>query len=44
MSFKREMAITKAYSKQYVEKPFEYSLQKLVREILRVSRRKFIVM
>ncbi|KAF8439067.1 cytochrome P450 [Boletus edulis BED1] len=29
MSFKRDMAIAKELSKQYIEKPFQYSLQKL---------------
>ena len=30
MSFKREMAIAREYSKQYLERPFEYALQKTV--------------
>ena len=30
MSIKREMAIAREYSKQYLERPFEYALQKTV--------------
>ncbi|KAF8129584.1 cytochrome P450 [Boletus edulis] len=30
MSFKREMAVARAYSKQYLERAFEYGLQKAV--------------
>ncbi|KAF8121605.1 cytochrome P450 [Boletus edulis] len=29
MSFKREMAVARAYSKQYLEQPFEYALQQV---------------
>lgn len=30
MSFKRRMAIAHEYSKEYLERPFEYALQKAV--------------
>ena len=30
MSFKREMAVAREYSKQYLEQPFEYALTKSV--------------
>ena len=30
MSFKKEMTIAREYSKQYLEQPFEYALQKAV--------------
>ena len=30
MSFKRKMAVTRSYSKQYLERPFEYAVQKSV--------------
>ena len=30
MSFKKQMAVSREYSKQYLERPFEYSLQKVV--------------
>ena len=30
MSFMREMAIASNYSKQYLERPFEHALQKVV--------------
>jgi len=39
MSFKRDMATAKAFSKQYVERPFQYSLERLVREYLEISTR-----
>ena len=28
MSFKREMAVAREFSKQYLDQPFEYALQK----------------
>lgn len=31
MSFKKKMAAAKEFASQYVEKPFAYSVQKLVR-------------
>ncbi|KAG6369367.1 cytochrome P450 [Boletus reticuloceps] len=34
MSFKKEMEVARAYSKQYLERPFEYALQKMVMFIL----------
>ena len=30
MSFKREMAVAREFSKQYLNQPFEYALQKAV--------------
>jgi hypothetical protein len=30
MSFKREMAVARELSKQYLDRPFEYALQKAV--------------
>ena len=30
MSFKRQMAMTRVFCKQYLERPFEYSLQRMV--------------
>ena len=43
MSFKREMATAKEYSKQYVAKPFKHTLQRLVRVNLGTSRHKLTV-
>ncbi|KAF8129583.1 cytochrome P450 [Boletus edulis] len=34
MSFKKEMEVARAYSKQYLERPFEYALQNVVMFIL----------
>jgi len=30
MSFKREMAVAREFSKQYIDRPFEYALEKIV--------------
>ena len=30
MSFKKEMAVAREFSKQYLDQPFEYALQKAV--------------
>ena len=30
MSFKREMAVVREFSKQYLDQPFQYALQKVV--------------
>jgi type III secretory pathway component EscU len=34
MSFKREMAVTRDFSEQYLDRPFEYALHKVVMVIL----------